>query len=146
MDLGFCSASVREGEKSSLEAVCWRQRLSARAFGPTQDPDTGRPDAMWGARAQQPGLGGYGAGLLAALLGLSFLSQHAQAAEPTSVISAENNTTIKIMKSSPSLSEGKETGARVASKIGGRFPVGVSPPFSSLFFPSLLSPFIPSGT
>ncbi|XP_028631357.1 serine protease 40-like [Grammomys surdaster] len=58
---------------------------------------------MWGARAQQSGLGGYGAGLLAALLGLSFLSQHAQAAEPTSDTSAENNT--QTMKSTPSLSE-----------------------------------------
>lgn len=141
MDLGFCSASVREGEKSSLEAVCWRQQLSARAFGPAQDADTGRPDAMWGARAQPSGLGGYGAGLLAALLGLSFLSQHAQAAEPTSDTSAENNTNTQTRKSTPSLSEGKETGARVASKIGGRFPVGVSSPFPSPFpFPSVSFP------
>ncbi|GAB1284866.1 Serine protease 40 [Apodemus speciosus] len=49
---------------------------------------------MWGARAQQSGLGGYGAGLLAALLGLIFLlSQHARAAEPTNVTSAANQTT-----------------------------------------------------
>ncbi|XP_031224678.1 serine protease 40-like [Mastomys coucha] len=60
---------------------------------------------MWGARAQKSGLGGYWAGLLAALLGLSFLSQHARTAERTNVTSAANNTTTQIMKSALSLSE-----------------------------------------
>ncbi|XP_052049663.1 serine protease 40-like [Apodemus sylvaticus] len=53
---------------------------------------------MWGARAQQSGLGGFGASLLAALLGLSFLSQHARAAEPTNVTNPANQTT-QTMKS-----------------------------------------------
>uniref|UniRef100_E9Q9Y0 Serine protease 40 n=1 Tax=Mus musculus TaxID=10090 RepID=E9Q9Y0_MOUSE len=59
---------------------------------------------MCGIRAKKSGLGGYGAGLLAALLGVSFLSQHAQTAEH--VTNAANNTTIQIMKSTLSLSEG----------------------------------------
>lgn len=125
MDLGFCSASTREvwvGERGSLEAVCQRQRLSARAFASARDPDTARPDAMWGARAQQSGLVGYGAALLAALLGLSFLSQHALATEPTDVTSAANNTTTQTGKTTLSLSMGKETGAGVTFKVGGRFP------------------------
>nr|AAI45990.1 Testicular serine protease 2 [Mus musculus] len=58
---------------------------------------------MCGIRAKKSGLGGYGAGLLAALLGVSFLSQHAQTAEH--VTNAANNTTIQIMKSTLSLSE-----------------------------------------
>lgn len=131
------------GERGSLEAVCRSQRLFARAFGPARDPDTSRPDAMCGVRAQKSGLSGYGAGLLAALLGLSFLSQHAQTAEPTNVTSAANNTTTQIMKSTLSLSESKERGARVAFKIGGRFPVGVSPPFSFPPFPYPSVPFLP---
>jgi hypothetical protein len=126
------------GERGSLEAVCRSQRLFARGFGPARDPDTSRPDAMCGIRAKKSGLGGYGAGLLAALLGVSFLSQHAQTAEH--VTNAANNTTIQIMKSTLSLSEGKETGARVAFKVGGRFPVSVSPPFS---FPPFPLPFCP---
>lgn len=98
---------------------------------------------MWGARAQQSGLGGYGADLLAALLGLSFLlSQHARAAEPTNVTSAANQTT-QTMTST--LSEGKETGARVAFKGRGRIPAGMSP-LPSLLSPPLLSPYLPSGT
>lgn len=142
MGLGFCSTPAREvkvGERGSLEAVCQSQRLSARAFGPAPDPDTGQPDAMWGARAQKSGLGGYWAGLLAALLGLSFLSQHARTAERTNVTNAANNTTTQIMKSALSLSDGKETGTRA----GFRWVCLL--PSSSLLFSPFLSPFLPSG-
>ncbi|XP_032755397.1 serine protease 40-like [Rattus rattus] len=77
---------------------------------------------MWGARAQQSGLVGYGAALLAALLGLSFLSQHALATEPTDVTSAANNTTTQTGKTTLSLStvcgktkfQGKIYGGQIA--------------------------------
>ncbi|XP_005075509.1 serine protease 40 [Mesocricetus auratus] len=50
---------------------------------------------MRGTRAQQSGQGGYGACLLAALLWLSLLPQHAQAADPANTTSTINKTTTR---------------------------------------------------
>ncbi|EGW06475.1 serine protease 40 [Cricetulus griseus] len=58
---------------------------------------------MRGIRAQQ--YGGYGASLLAALLWLSLLPQHAQAADPASNTSAINTSTTETMGTTPPLSE-----------------------------------------
>lgn len=90
------------GERCPREAVRQSQRLSARAFGPVWDPDTGWTHAMWDAKVQPSGPEGSWACLLASLLWLSFLSQHAQAA---SISSAANITTAQ---TALSLAEGKE--------------------------------------
>lgn len=107
------SREVRMGKRGYLEAVCRCQRLSARAFCPVWDPDTGRPDAMWGATAQPSGQGGYGTCLLKALLWLSLLPQHAQVTTSASSNSATNMTTIQATRNTPSLSQGKQAEARV---------------------------------
>ncbi|XP_049990561.1 serine protease 40-like [Alexandromys fortis] len=60
---------------------------------------------MWSARAQQSGQGGYGTCLLAALLWLSLLPQHAQATQSASSNSATNITTTQDTRSTPSLSQ-----------------------------------------
>ncbi|MEJ1285228.1 protease serine 40 [Cricetulus griseus] len=69
---------------------------------------------MRGIRAQQ--YGGYGASLLAALLWLSLLPQHAQAADPASNTSAINTSTTETMGTTPPLSESKEARAIVTPK------------------------------
>lgn len=117
------------GERGYLEAVCRCQRLSARAFCPVWDPDTGRPDAMWSATAQPSGQGGYGTCLLKALLWLSLLPQHAQVTTSASSNSATNMTTIQATRNTPSLSQGKQAEARVTPppKVEGWFPVGAFP-------------------